>query len=345
MSHEYERPPDPGAGLRLHLNENTGGCSPAVVEALRGLDAEEVAFYPDYDAVTAECAAFFGVTHAELILTNGLDEGILAAAVAATRGRAADADVIIVEPAFDMYAAAADAVGARIVTVSPWPKFEFPLRDVLHHIKRATRLVFLTNPNNPTGQPIPAAAIRKIAIRAPRALVFIDEAYAEFAGASFAPELSRWPNVVVGRTFAKAYGLAAVRAGAMLGQPDTLAGIRRVVPPYSLNVAAVAALRAALRDTEYARRYLAEVDESKRLFYAACDRLGLKYWKSAANFVLVDVGARAAEIVSALAARRIFVRDRSRQPGCDGCIRITTGIVAHTNACIAALEEILCAAQ
>jgi histidinol-phosphate aminotransferase len=344
VSHEYERLPDPGEGLRLHLNENTGGCSPAVVSALRALDAEQIAFYPDYAAVSAECAAFFGVKEDELVLTNGLDEGILAAAVAATRGRAADAEVLIVEPAFDMYAAAADAVGAKIVAVEPGPDLEFPYRDVLRRLARATRLVFLTNPTNPTGRPIPVEAIRKIAIRAPRALIFIDEAYAEFSGASFVSELHRWPSVLVGRTFAKAYGLAALRAGAVLGQRDTLASVRRVVPPYSLNIAAVAALRAAIRDKEHASRYLAEVDESKRLFYAACDRLGLKYWNSAANFVLVDLGSRASAVVSALAQRRIFVRDRSRQPGCAGCVRVTTGLVDHTRACIAALEEILCAA-
>ena len=344
MSFEYERPPDPGDGLRLHLNENTGGCSPAVIAALRALDATQVAFYPDYTAIAAECAAFFGVGESEMLLTNGLDEGILAAAVASTRGRARDAEVLIVEPAFDMYAAAADAVGARIVTVGPAPDFEFPFRDVLRRLSKATRLVFLTNPNNPTGGQIPGEQIRKIAIRAPRALVFVDEAYAEFAGTTFISELGRWPNVVVGRTFAKAHGLAALRAGAVFGQSATLAGLRRVVPPYSLNVAAVAGLHAAIQDTAHTRHYVAEVAESKRRFYAACDGLGVKYWPSAANFVLIHLGEHAAAVVAGLAARGIVVRDRSHQPGCLGCVRVTTGLVSHTQACIDALKEVLCGA-
>jgi len=344
VSHQYERPPETGTALRLHLNENTGGCSPAVVAALQALTAEQIALYPDYGAVSAECAAFFGVTEDELVLTNGLDEGILAAVVAATRGRGFDAEVMIVEPAFDMYAAAADAVGAKILSVGPGEDLEFPFREVLRRISRTTRLIFLTSPNNPTGQSIRVEEIRKIAIRAPRALIFVDEAYADFAGASFVSEISRWPSVLVGRTFAKAFGLAGLRAGAVIGQAGTLAAIRRVVPPYTLNLAALAAVRAAIADTGHAAAYRAEVAESKRLFYAACERLGLKFWRSDANFVLVHLADRAAATVSALAARGIVVRDRSHQPGCEGCVRMTTGIVAHTKACIAALEEVLCAA-
>jgi histidinol-phosphate aminotransferase len=104
-------------------------------------------------------------------------------------------------------------------------------------------------------------------------------------------------------------------------------------------------LGVALEDREYVDWYRRQVAESKQKLYAACDRFGLRYWRSEANFVLVRVGttAEAKAVVEALAAKRIFVRDRSTQPGCEGCIRITTGLVDHTQACIAALEEVLCA--
>jgi histidinol-phosphate aminotransferase len=109
-----------------------------------------------------------------------------------------------------------------------------------------------------------------------------------------------------------------------------------------VNVFALAAIRAAIRDESSVRRYVAQVAESRLRIYAMCERLGLRYWTSDANFVLVRVGTRAAAVVEALAARRIYVRDRSSMPGCDGCIRITVGPVEHTDACVAAMEE-LCA--
>ena len=343
MTYTYERLPDPGEGLRLHLNENTAGCSPKVLEALRQMGPEDAAFYPDYEAVTRECARYFSVTPERLLLTNGLDEGILAAALAYLPQPRQAAESIIVEPAFDMYAACSEAVGGRPVAVAPRSDFTFPLSEVLATISGATRLVFLTNPNNPTGEQIPRDAIRDIARSVPKeGIVFLDEAYADFAGESFLDELDRHPNVVIGRTFAKAHGLAALRVGAMIAVPSALGPMRRVVPPYSLNGCAVAALRAALHDQDHVRWYLAEAHQSKQLLYEACERLGLKYWRSAANFILVRVGDRADDFVRGLADRRIFIRDRSREPGCVGCVRITAGVVEHTKACIAAMESVLC---
>jgi histidinol-phosphate aminotransferase len=177
------------------------------------------------------------------------------------------------------------------------------------------------------------------------AVVFVDEAYAEFAGVTFLPELAEHPNVIVGRTFSKAYGLAGLRIGCLVGAPAVLDRIRHAIPVYSVNIAAVMAVQAALGDPAYLDQYVRQVNESKALMYAACDRLGLQYWKSGSNFVLVHAGERCAELVSGARARGIYIRDRSTEPGCDGCIRIGTGIVAHTQQCIAVMEEVLCAAR
>jgi len=355
MSYEYDRQPDPGEGaLRLHLNENTGGCSPRVIDALRTLTTRDLAFYPDYAAVNAACAKFLGVSEDRLLLTNGLDEGLLAASIAyLQRARSQDDDAaggapeaIIVEPAFGMYADCVEATGGRVVNVAPLPDFAFPLDDTLAAITPRTRLVFLTSPGNPTGLLTPRAALRAIAkALPPEALIVLDEAYADFTDEHFLDELPRWPNIVIGRTFAKSYGLAAVRIGAMIGSADVIARLRRSLPPYTINILAATVLGVALDDREYVDWYRRQVVESKQKLYAACDRFGLRYWRSEANFVLVRVGttAEAKAVVEALAAKRIFVRDRSTQPGCEGCIRITTGLVDHTQACIAALEEVLCA--
>ncbi len=207
-----------------------------------------------------------------------------------------------------------------------------------------TRLIFLTNPNNPTGTSATLDDIKNIARQVPPgALVFVDEAYADFAnGRTFIPHLAAHPNVIVGRTFAKAYGLAGLRLGALLGTPETLEPIRKAIGVYSVNVAAVIALQAALEDRPFIDDYLRQVQESKALLYTACDRLGLQYWKSDANFVLVRVGEQASRVVSDAAARGIYLRDRSSEPGCAGCIRITTGVVDHTRRGLAVLEEVLC---
>ncbi len=345
MSFDYERVVTSGGGLRLHLNENTAGCSPRVVAALQTLSRHDLATYPDYEAATAAAARFLGVAADTVVLTNGLDEGILAIAVAGLRNGPVESpfEALVVVPAFDMYAACSDAAGGRVIEVPLETDFAFPLERVLDRITARTRIVWLTNPNNPTGQLIPAAAVARIAAAAPGAVVMVDEAYADFSRETLVggPLLARHPNLVVGRTFAKAHGLAGLRIGALIGQPAALAPIRRVVPPYSVNACAAAALPEALGDTDYFAWYLAEVAESKALVYAALDARGIRYWKSAANFVLARFAGDTGRLVAALAARGIHVRDRSGDAGCAGCVRITAGVVEHTRAFIAALGEVL----
>jgi len=175
--------------------------------------------------------------------------------------------------------------------------------------------------------------------------VFVDEAYAEFAGVSFIPDLASFPNVIVGRTFSKAFGLAGLRIGCLVGAPEVMDSVRQAIPVYSVNVAAVVAVQAALDDLDHLRGYLQQVAESKTLLYAACDRLGLRYTKSASNFVLVNAGDRSDALVKGAFERGIYIRDRSTEPGCAGSIRIAAGIVEHTKRCIAAIEEVLCDAR
>jgi histidinol-phosphate aminotransferase len=152
--------------------------------------------------------------------------------------------------------------------------------------------------------------------------------------------LAKFPNVLVGRTFSKAYGLAGMRIGIVIGQPTALDPVRAVTLPFNLNAVAVAATHAALEDTEFLPRYAAQVRESRERMYAACRRLGLEFWESAANYVMVRVGI-AAPFVGALAARGVHVRDKSSDPTTPGCIRITTGLLEHTDAAIEALDTVM----
>ena len=347
MSH-YQKPPELYDGLRLHQNENTGGCSPRVLEALARLRPEELGFYPPYAGATEAVSNYLGVEAERITLVNGLDEGIMAVAVAYLRAEIGGPrlEAIVPEPAFEIFRFDTAVAGGKLVQVMPHADFSFPLDEVLAAITPNTRVVFLTNPNNPTGVGMPLDAIRTVAGAVPPgAIVFVDEAYAEFSGVSFLPDLARFPNVIVGRTFSKAFGLAGIRIGCMVGDPATMYPIRQAVPVYSVNIAAVAAVQAALQDLDHLNGYLAQVVESKRLLYEACDRLGLKYWRSLSNFVLVCAGDRTDAIVKGAFAKQIYLRDRSTEPGCAGCLRMATGIVEHTRRAIAVMEEILCAAR
>ena len=351
--------PDLGKGLRLHLNENTGGCSARVVEAVRSFDAQRLATYPDFRDAVLETAAFLGVDPDRIVLTNGLDEGILLASIGYLTNRAPAAlvelgaaptvpsgmcEILVAQPAFDPYLQAAQAMGARVVSVPRNPDYSYPLEGVLRAITPNTRIVYVNNPNNPTGQPIPKDAIHQVARAAGHALVFVDEAYHDFLGENFLAEAAAYPNVLVGRTFSKAFGLAGMRVGVMIASPEILEPIRKCMPLFNLNVVAVAALRAALKDPSFRTWYLAQVSESKTLVYAACERAGLRYWKSAANFVLIDGGERARELIDGLIAKGVFVRDRTHDPSCPNCFRLTTGVIEHTRKAVETLEA-LCAAR
>jgi histidinol-phosphate aminotransferase len=347
--------PDLGPGLRLHLNENTGGCSQKVVEAVRAFDGPALATYPDFTDAVLETAAFLGVDPERIVLTNGLDEGILLASIAFLGHRTPEglvelgapittmsgaAEVVVAQPAFEPYLLGAHALGARIVAVPPGEDFALPLDGMLRALTPNTRIVYVNNPNNPSGRPIEKDAIRKIAKAAGHALVFVDEAYHDFLGENFLAEAAEYPNVLIGRTFSKAFGLAGMRVGVMIASPAILAPIRRCMPLFNLNVVAVAALRAAIADPSFRTWYLAQANESKQLVYAACERAGLKYWPSAANFVLIDGGPNARAIIDGMIASGVFVRDRTKDPSTPTCFRLTTGVVDHTRKAVETLEAV-----
>jgi histidinol-phosphate aminotransferase len=346
---------DLGPGLRLHLNENTGGCSPKVVEAVRSFDGERLALYPDFRDAVIETAAYLGVDPDHIVLTNGLDEGILLASIAYLGNRTPTAlvelgasltapsgvaEIVVAQPAFDPYLHAAQAMGARIVSVPPGPGYAFPLDGVLRALTPSTRIVYVNNPNNPSGQPIAKDAIHRVAREAGQALVFVDEAYHDFLGENFLAEAAGYPNVLVGRTFSKAYGLAGMRVGVLIASPRILEPIRKAMPLFNLNVVAVAALRAALTDPDFRAWYIAQANESKQIVYAACERAGLRYWKSHTNFVLIDGGSRARAIIDGMIANGVLVRDRTKDPSCPNCFRLTTGVVEHTRHAAATLEAL-----
>jgi histidinol-phosphate aminotransferase len=330
--------------MRLHLNENTAGCSPAVIDALRELGRLEAGFYPDYEDARQAVADNFRVPAEYVLLTNGLDEGILAACAAAFRDRTGVPETLGVAPAFDMYEVSTAALGGRMVTVPLDPDFAHSTARLRGAVTAQTRIVFLANPHNPSGVTVPLEPLRALARDIAPVPLFVDEAYADFNGASLIDRgvFDAIPTLLVGRTFSKAYGIAGLRVGAVVGRPETLAPLRLVVPPFSLNAWATAALPIAIADRPYRDWYIEQAKQSRALLAAACARLGLETWPSEANFLLIRIGPSIARVIDAFAAKGIRVRDRSSEHGCEFCVRITAGIVDDTRRAIAVLEDALC---
>lgn len=333
---QYHPPLGGRTGLRLDFNENTEGCSPRVMERLRNITAEHLTRYPEREPVEQIVAEWLGLSPAEVLLTNGVDEGIHL--LCETYLQAGD-EAIVAVPTFGMYEVYASATGATVAPVAAGAAFRFPAAGVLARITRRTRLVAIANPNNPTGAVAQAEDLLAIAERAGDAAVLIDEAYFDFYGQSLISEVSRRKNLFVARTFSKAYGMAGLRIGVLAGPAAQMADVRRIASPYNVNGVALACLPAALDDREYVSAYVESVCRGRARLEAELRALGIPYWPSQANFVLAQFGAAREGFVSAMRRRGILVRDRNHDPGCAGCVRITIGTDAHTDELIAALRD------
>lgn len=332
----YHPPLGGREGLRLDFNENTVGCSPRVLARLRQLDPEQLARYPEREPAERVVANFMNVSAAETLLTNGVDEAIHL--LCETYLETGD-EVLIVVPTFSLYRIYAAATGARVIEVPAGTDFRFPIEELLSRITARTRLIAIANPNNPTGNIAPPEALFRIARSAPSAAVLIDEAYYEFCGQTL---LRRWrnvPNLFVARTFSKAYGLAGLRIGVLLGDPEQIRTVRLVSSPYNVNGVALACLPDALADQTFVRQYVSEVCAGREWLQDTLLSNEIPFWRSEANFVLARFGSP--HFIQKMRQRGILVRDRSSDPGCEGCVRITLGPRAHTVRLLAALQETL----
>jgi histidinol-phosphate aminotransferase len=185
--------------------------------------------------------------------------------------------------------------------------------------------------------------ILELARRAPQAVVLVDEAYFHFHGETVMDLVGTVPNLVVARTFSKAYGLAGLRLGLLAGPVKLMRWVRRVLSPYSVNSLALVCLQAALKDTAYLDWYVGEVLAARTEFEVALDAAEVRRWPSRANFILVDIGVRHGEFVRLMRAAGVLVRDRSSDPGCDGRVRITIGTREQMRQAAVVLNEVLAA--
>lgn len=325
--------------IKLASNENPLGPSPAALAAMQRVLAN-IHLYPDGNAfyLKQRLAEKLELPVANLILGNGSNEIIEFVGHAYMEP---GVDVVVSQYCFAVYPLVTQLFGANLVTV-PAKDFGHDLPAMLNAITPATRVVFVANPNNPTGTVVAKAELEEFVRQIPpEVLLVLDEAYIEFlespADLRTAIRDGTQPNLLLMRTFSKIYGLAGLRLGYGIGHPELIATLEKVRQPFNLNSLAQAAALAALDDTEHMRRTRENNARGLQFFSAAFQQMQLTYIPSAGNFILVRVGA-GQRVFDAMQRQGVIVRPMGGYQ-LPEWIRISIGTPAENLRCVAALEQ------
>ncbi len=336
---EYHPPLAARDTLRLDFNENTFEPSPKVLEVVHAITAGGLTKYPEREPMEHLVAAHFGLEPEQVLLANGVDEAIHTICVTFLEE---DDEALVWTPSFFMYDVSVGLMApGGLRKVQSDASLQFPFERYVAAITEKTKLMFIATPNNPTGAVVAREQLLKIAEAAPHAVLMVDEAYFHFFGETMLQDVREVPNLLVVRTFSKAYGMANLRVGMIAGHAGLMRLLRKASSPYNVNGVALACLPAALGDEAYLQWYADEVKAGRERMMAALEKLGVPYFPSEANFVLMDIGAKHKELVAVARERGVLLRDRSTDPGCDGYVRITIGIADHVTRGIEVLAEVL----
>jgi len=336
----------PAAGRKLNQNESPWDV-PAEVkrEVLAAVEQAPWQRYPEFapPALLAELALHYGWTADGVLVGNGSNE-----LIQATLSVALDSGDVVVAPTptFSLYRLLTTVLGGRYRPVPLGADFVYDVDALIEAaVRERARVVVLNSPNNPTGSALPEGAVARV-LEETGALVVCDEAYQEFGGPTALPLLARSSRLVVLRTFSKALGMAGLRFGLALAHPAVAREIAKGKLPYNVNVVTLTAAAAALRHQAVLEERVGRLIANRERLVGRLGVLpGLTVYPSAANFVLIFAGERLGALVNGAADRGIYVRDRSTEPGCAGCVRVSAGVVEHTKRFIAVMEEVLCAAR
>jgi len=328
--------------LKLASNENALGPSPKALQAIRSF-LKKVHRYPDADSFYLKRALSrkFRVSQKSITLGNGSDE-LIVMAIRAFLPRGAEA--VMATPTFLIYRLATLVQGGKPVEV-PMKDFRYDLDAMARAITPRTRMVFIANPDNPVGTYVTRRELDRFVRKVPpRCLIFIDEAYYEFAVSQ--PDypktlgLLNKPNVIISRTFSKAYGLSGLRVGYAFGHPEAIDGLNKVREPFNINALAQVGALAALDDTRFLKRVVQITNAEKRKLFKILGLLKVKTIPSATNFILMYFGKRAGAIYNALLRQGIIVRTMGAW-GLDEFLRVTIGTPRENKKFVKILKEIL----
>lgn len=330
--------------IKLASNENCMGPSPKAMAAIRGRVAE-INRYPDSSSyyLRKNMAKFLEVDERSLIFGNGSDEIICIA----VRTFVEEGDeVVIAKPTFLIYEIVSQLQGAKIKYVNLRGDLKHDLRAMKEAITDNTKMVFIANPDNPTGTYVSKKELDRFFDGLPgKVIVFLDEAYFEFADYTFKDypngiDYLNRPGVIVARSFSKAYGLAGLRIGYGVSSPEIINYMERAREPFNVNLLAQAGAAAAIDDKAFLEKTLSHIEREKELLYAAFRDMGLSYISSATNFILVDVKRDCREVFKALLEKGIIVRDMKAW-GMDTYIRVTIGTKIENKRFIKAIRSLI----
>jgi len=340
---EVERELSLAEVIKLASNEHPIGPSPKALRAIRkGL--KNINRYPDASSfyLKRALAKHLKVEEKDLITGNGSDE-IISIALRTFVGEGDE--VVIAKPTFLMYEIASQIAGARIIQV-PLKDYKYNLPAMLDEISSGTKMVFIANPDNPTGRYVTKRELSDFLKRVPKGVVvFLDEAYFEFAknlkdypdGLDY---IEGMPNLIVSRTFSKAYGLSGLRVGYAVANPELISYLERVREPFNVNILAQYAGCAALEDKRFLKMTLDHVRREKEFLYSAFRAMNLRYIESATNFILFDAGMDCKVLFKKLLEKGVIVRDMKAW-GWDTFIRVTIGTRRENLKFLNALKEVL----
>lgn len=309
-------------GLLLDFNESTLPPDAKVAEAAKNILDQNMQIYPEYGGLEEMIAEYVGVDPSQIMLTNGSDQAV---EVIFKTFSEKDDKLIIPTPSFDMFFQYSGVIGSRIISPGySGDRLDYPIAEVLENIDEKTKVVVVCNPNNPTGGIVSLSDIKRIAQKAENSIVFVDEAYFEFSKVNAIPLISNYPNVIVTRTFSKAFGLAALRAGYIIADELYISEMLKVRGPYSVNMAAYAAAKAALENKKYALDYADEVMTfAKPLVENFFVKNKIKFYPSSANFILFKP-PNPSDVFKKLSEAGILLRPQNK-PGIKDTLRLSIG--------------------
>ncbi|MBI3946105.1 MAG: histidinol-phosphate transaminase [Armatimonadetes bacterium] len=328
--------------IKLASNENSLGPSPKAVAAMQAA-IPQVGLYPDGScyALTRRLAAHWDVPADQIIVGNGSDELLHYLGVAYLE---AGDEAIFAHPSFVRYASAGVLNNARCVAV-PLKDFTHDLEAMAAAVTDRTKLLFIANPNNPTGTIVTRAALDRLLAQLPeQVLVVLDEAYFEYADAPDYPDgvayVRQGRNVIALRTFSKIYALAGLRVGYGIARPEIIWALNQVREPFNVNSIGQVGALASLDDPNQVERGRRVNRDGREYLYAACERLGLPYVPSQANFVFLDALKESRAVFERLLRRGVIVRTGDIF-GLPTHIRVTVGTPEENARFVRALEEVL----
>lgn len=340
----YKPPLDgrsPDTHLLLDFNERTLPVARVIEDALVDyIRSGRMQMYPAYGDVVDVIADYCGVESAQLMITNGSDQGI--DLIIRSACREGD-EAIIPGPSFAMYSQCARVENLRIIEPQYTREGGFPTAEVLAAISPKTRVICIANPNNPSGTVVSREDIIAIAQAAPQAAILVDECYYEYFGQTVADLVGELTNLVVTRTFSKTWGIPSLRLGYVISAADNILALLNVRGPYDINQLAIVAIRAALAHPQYTQEYVREVmRESKPMLEAFLTERGISYWPSGANYLWM-FPSNSEQLNHLLLSSDILVRPKADAKGRLG-LRITLGTVAQTQRLLKVLAQGLDAA-